>query len=160
MIRRTPQEIADFFQCYVAQDESGEWYMYKDKPIRNEDSGIWVGSIEEPLRITYMTVEIPSDHDWTILYEQRPYSEKPADSINKEAFCSGKAPDSENKPDHASEVYIGERFVLLGEFQPPALMQKVEEYLDKGYRLYGNPWTGPDVERCGYIHYQAMVRGV
>ena len=32
MIKRTPQEIADFFQCYVAQDEDGDWYMYKDKP--------------------------------------------------------------------------------------------------------------------------------
>ena len=62
MIKRTPQEIADFFQCYVAQDEDGDWYMYKDKPMRNEDRGIWVGSIDDPLRIPYMTVEIPDNH--------------------------------------------------------------------------------------------------
>lgn len=160
MIKRGPQEIADFFGCYIAQDEDGDWYMYKDKPMRNEDRGIWVGSIDDPLRIPYMTVEIPSNHFWKILYEPQPYSEKSADFINKEASCSEKAPDSDNKPDHLGEVFIGERFVLLGEFQPPSLMQKVDEYLDKGYRLYGNPWTGPYIPDCGYIHYQVMVRGV
>ena len=71
MIKRTPQEIADFFQCYVAQDESGEWYMYKDIPIRNNCRGIWVGSIEDPLRFPYKVVEIPSNHFWTHLYEPR-----------------------------------------------------------------------------------------
>ena len=111
MIKRTPQEIADFFQCYVAQDEDGDWYMYKDKPMRNEDRGIWVGSIDDPLRIPYMTVEIPDNHFWTMLYEPRSCSEKIRNSINKEASYSEKAPVSENKPDHLGEVYTHKEYI-------------------------------------------------
>ena len=33
MIRRTPQDIADFFGCYVAQNEKGRWKLYCAKPI-------------------------------------------------------------------------------------------------------------------------------
>lgn len=29
---RTPQEVANFYQKYVAQDEDGEWHMFDEKP--------------------------------------------------------------------------------------------------------------------------------
>ena len=42
MIRRDPQEIADFFGCYVAQNpETGGWYLFREKPERDETLG-WV----------------------------------------------------------------------------------------------------------------------
>lgn len=140
MIRRTPQEIADFFGCYVAQNEKGRWKLYCAKPIfcKGMDNKIDWDSEYDQVPIMGCTVDVPADHDCKHLYEPQ----KP-----------------DNVP-HQSEVFIGERYVLLGEFHPNSLMQKVEEYLNKGFKLYGNPWTGPDASDCGYIHYQAMVRGV
>lgn len=154
MIKRTPQEIADFFQCYVAQDESGEWYMYKDKPMRNEDRGIWVGSIDDPLRIPWMTIDIPADHDWTHLYEPRPYSPKSTDSDNKEAPYSWKQVDSDNKASHQSQVHVHQEYALLSYYSPEGLGKAVNGFLSDGWKLYGNPFVG---ERC---FYQAMVRGL
>ena len=154
MIKRTPQEIADFFQCYVAQDKDGDWYMYKDKPMRNEDRGIWVGSIADPLRIPYMTVEIPDNHFWTILYE--PQS---ADSDNKEASYSEKAPVSENKPAHTSEIYTEKEFKLIPAFDPARLEAMISDYLNDGFTLYGNPFVVED-RKYGPMIIQAMVRGV
>ena len=153
MIKRTPQEIADFFQCYVAQDESGEWYMYKDKPMRNEDRGIWVGSIDDPLRIPYMTVEIPDNHFWTILYE--PQS---ADSDNKEASCSEKAPVSENKPDHLGEVYTHKEYRIVTahkEIDSESFAKGVMAWVERGWI----PTGGISFDKQG-CPYQAMVRGV
>lgn len=159
MIKRTPQEIADFFQCYVAQDEDGDWYMYKDKPMRNEDRGIWVGSIDDPLRIPYMTVEIPDNHFWTMLYEPRSCSEKIRNSINKEASYSEKAPVSENKPDHTSEIYTEKEFKLIPAFDPARLEAMISDYLNDGFTLYGNPFVVED-RKYGPMIIQAMVRGV
>ena len=159
MIKRGPQEIADFFGCYVAQDEDGGWYMYKDKPMRNEDRGIWVGSIDDPLRIPYMTVEIPDNHFWTILYEPQPYSEKSADSNNKEASCSEKAPVSENKPDHTSEIYTEKEFKLIPAFDPARLEAMISDYLNDGFTLYGNPFVVED-RKYGPMIIQAIARGV
>lgn len=68
--------------------------------------------------------------------------------------------DPTDKAPHQSEVHIGERYVLLSASDPKVLMQKVEDYLSKGFRLYGNPWTGPDEGHCSNLHYQAMVRGI
>ena len=58
MIKRTPQEIADFFQCYVAKDKSGYWYAYKEKPTE-EDNYFerWYISITE-------MVDCKDDIDW------------------------------------------------------------------------------------------------
>lgn len=138
MNQHTPQEWADITGCYVVRDQLRERFtLFKNKPEINHEEGLWcqVGDWGE------LPVEaVPKEFkalDWTILYEPRK---------------------ADNAP-HQSEVFIGERYVLLGEFQPSSLMQKVEDYLNKGFKLYGNPWTGPD-SNYGYIHYQAMVRGL
>lgn len=33
MIKHTPQEIADFFSCYVAMDSNWDWYGYTARPM-------------------------------------------------------------------------------------------------------------------------------
>ncbi len=150
MIKRTPQEIADFFGCYVAQDESGEWYMYKDKPIRNEDRGIWVGSIEDPLRIPYMTVEIPDNHDWTHLYEPN--------SDNKSETCYSDQADSDNKPDHLGEVYTHKEYRIVTahkEIDSESFARGVMAWVERGWI----PAGGISFDKQGRP-YQAMVRGV
>lgn len=158
MIKRVPQEIADFFQCYVAQDEDGDWYMYKDKPMRNEDRGIWVGSIDDPLRIPYMTVEIPDNHFWTMLYEPRSCSEKIRNSINKEASYSEKAPVSENKPDHLGEVYTHKEYRIVTahkEIDSESFAKGVMAWVERGWI----PTGGISFDKQG-CPYQAMVRGI
>lgn len=43
MIKRTPQEIADFFQCYVAKDRYGRnWYIYSGKPEQSLNVDWWI----------------------------------------------------------------------------------------------------------------------
>ena len=42
--KRTPQEIADFFNCYVAMDKDEIWYLYEDIPQMSES--IWVRRME------------------------------------------------------------------------------------------------------------------
>ena len=158
MIKRGPQEIADFFQCYVAQDKDKYWFMYKDKPIRNNFRGIWVGSIEDPLGIPYKTVEIPANHHWTTLYEPQPYSEKSADFDNKEASYSEKAPVSENKPDHLGEVYTHKEFQLVYSDTPAGLSDAVTKLIGRGWSLYSSPFAM--AYGAEYYLHQAMVRGV
>ena len=82
MIKRTPQEIADFFQCYVAQDEDDAgrfFHAFSEKPtlITDEDFGIrniWC-TPGEPDCISYFVpiecVEVPEGHNYRILYEPR-----------------------------------------------------------------------------------------
>ena len=42
MVKRTLQEIADFFDMAAAVDKSGDWYMYRAKPILAND--LWQGN--------------------------------------------------------------------------------------------------------------------
>lgn len=144
MIRRTPQEIADFFGCYVARDKGRRCFtIYTDKPERNDEQEWWSNPSGEYGELPFGVVDVIfREEDWTKLYEPNPDNKS-----------------NDSKPDHLGEVYIHKEYVLLGEFDPNLLMQKINEYLNKGYKLYGNPWTGPNTN-CGYIHYQAMVRGV
>ena len=143
MIKRTPQEIADFFGCYVAQDGIGNFKAYSEKPefvLEDERYGVrnvWVMANKPEGVFEYITnlVDAPKYHDFHILYEPH-------------------LPDS---APHQSEVYTHREYVLLAEFDPSLLVSKVNEYLDKGYTLYGNPWTGPN-DSYGYLHYQAMLR--
>ena len=146
MIKRDPQEIADFFGCKVNVNP----YTYNvDLWDTNNDIKECVGYMKHHLVLTSNMA------DGKLTYEPQ------GNSLNSENKDGPYYQDSENSDNkHQSEVYIEAHYVLLGEFQPDTLMQKVEEYLNKGFKLYGNPWTGPDTGSYGYIHYQAMVRGV
>lgn len=71
MIKRTPQEIADFFGCYVAMDKilGSGWYGYALKPHR--ENTLWFSHNEDPLQLYIPSelINIPANHDWTKLYE-------------------------------------------------------------------------------------------
>ena len=69
MIKRTPQEIADFFGCYVVMDKSGRWYVYRNKPERREKDNVWDNLTGYCLYLDSYFVDIPANHDWTTLYE-------------------------------------------------------------------------------------------
>lgn len=157
IIKRSPQEIADIFQCYVVQASKYEGSSFRcsaEKPKLSPDGERW--EMKSWIDIPDELIEIPENHIWTQLYEPQPCSGEASVPDNKKASYSKESVIPDNK-DHSSEVHIGDRYVLLGEFQPDELMQKVEEHLNNGFKLYGNPFTGPDTS-YGYIHYQAMVR--
>lgn len=76
--RRTPQEFADFFNCYVAMDEDGYWYLYSGEPILGKDDMSWkvrdVGT-GDILSISkcFLLLNAEEDHNWKTLY--RPHKE-------------------------------------------------------------------------------------
>ena len=69
MIKRTPQEIADFFSCYVAQDKNGEWYVFDNKPVLKRN-GSWMANCAiKSLYLKYYFINPLVGHDWHTLYE-------------------------------------------------------------------------------------------
>ena len=143
MIRRSPQEIADFFGCYVAQDEAGNWFLYQDKPaLINESWSVPENSI---LLLNEELINVPVNHHWRCLYEPR--MQKP------------------ERPDHASEVFIHKEYVVAEGNRTQDLSRKVNILLNHGWKLQGGvtvehlPISDGYVED-GAVFYQAMVRGV
>ena len=61
---------------------------------------------------------------------------------------------------HQSEVHVHREYVLLAEFSINNLELKVNEYLGKGYTLYGNLLSEADWNGDNYRLIQAMVRGI
>ena len=164
MIKRGPQEIADFFGCYVAQNEKGAWYIYANKPdmipATDHARGYWNSVNDSCSYLLYESLFVPENHDWTHLYEPHPYSEKSADSINKEASYSEKAPVSENKPDHLGEVYTHKEYRVEHHTELTPLMSRITVLMNQGWRPSGgiNVNYSPSLKTASY--HQAMVRGV
>lgn len=145
MIKRSPQEIADFFGCKVQVNP----YTFS--------ANLWDANDEIKEGLGYLNhklIHMSNTADDNLTYEPQ---EKQENSGNKDGSYYQDSENSENK--HQSEVHIGARYVLLGEFNPYELMRKIDELLNDGFKLYGNPFVGPETS-YGYIHYQAMVRGL
>ena len=151
MIKRTPQEIADFFGCYVAQDEAGCFMIYSEKPefiLEDEMYGVknvWVMANKPEGVFEYITslVDVPTDHDFHRLYEPN-LSEKP----------TGSAP-------HQSEVHTHKEYCVIKNETPAGLSKQTTKLMDKGYKPLGGIAIGYEygVSPRQYF-YQAMVRGV
>lgn len=75
--RRTPQEIADFFGCYVAMDEDGSWHLFTEEPSLITDvKEIWMpknSRIYIYLFINDAFLSKPNPINWRTLY--RPHKE-------------------------------------------------------------------------------------
>ena len=145
MIKRTPQEIADFFQCYVAQNRDGSWHMFFGRPYSTTIHWCLYDSTEGSMEIDACAVDVPTNHLWTMLYEPR--MQKP------------------EKPDHASEVFIHKEYVVVEGNRIQDLSKKVNTLLNHGWKLQGGVAVEYLPESDGYkegseVFYQAMVRGV
>lgn len=68
--KRTPQEIADFFNCYVAMDKDGLWNLYEGKPMICE--GRWeAGDVKDYRCVSYVGkffLDMPQSSNWRTLY--------------------------------------------------------------------------------------------
>lgn len=76
--KRTPQEIADFFGCFVAMDEDGYWYLYSGEPILGKGDMSWkVREVDtgDILSISkcFLLLNAEEDPNWKTLY--RPHQE-------------------------------------------------------------------------------------
>lgn len=63
MIKRTPQEVADFFQVYVAKEKNGEWRLYTDKPHIDNGYGLWVDEERTFKYAPFISNSLISDED-------------------------------------------------------------------------------------------------
>ena len=152
MIKRSPQEIADFYQGYVFNSCSAlSWVVTPDKPkIVN---GEWTWDHDSILWFTLpvYALNVPADHHWTHLYEPSAKESKIGSNYQKEA-------DSDNKPDHLGEVYTHKEYSVI--FQPTiaTLTTQVNKKMDKGWRPQGGIIFVRDGDYG--LYHQAMVRGV
>ncbi len=149
MIRRTPQEIADFFGCYVFQGRARDnFYMTKGKPEWN-GADFCLHSDGMLSLIDKAVVDIPTDHDWTHLYEPKMVSAETAHTTDTP---------------HLGEIYTHREYCIIAENKPSELMSKVTEKLDDGWALAGGIAVEHLSSNEGYVQecllYQAMVRGV
>lgn len=110
MIKRTPQEIADFFGCYVSQTDNGDWFVHTDKPIMHK--GAWVS--HTGIGFPNQMVEALASHDWTTLYEPKPLSKK-ADSYNDVGDLYKKGRDPINGAPQGKEGKTGGDFPCSAE---------------------------------------------
>lgn len=155
MIRRSPQEIADFFGCYVAQDEAGCFMIYSEKPefiLEDEMYGVknvWVMANKPEGVFEYITslVDVPTDHDFHRLYEPN-LSEKPTDSVG-----SAKN-ETTTKAPHQSEVHTHREYIIMCADNRITLEQYVIDKINHGWELSG----GIAVDK-GFF-YQTIVRGI
>lgn len=138
MIERTPQEIADFFGCYVAQDECGEWWVYENKPILKEDH--WMSSNEDAFEIEDLPIEIevPEDHVWTKPYSPN-VSENPTGStVSEMEKVVGISEKETTKMDSAKIAQTSDSYVVVYYDCLEGLTENVNAYLSEGYLLCGN----------------------
>ena len=159
MIRRDPQEIADFFGCYVVQDrDTGSWGLCENKVESGETGWRWytAGNI---IPLSPDIVIAPSDHDWTKLYEPS-YSENQPISDNKPDPYYARQADSDNK--HQSEVYTHQEYCICMSCNQLDLASEVNGLMKEGWKPQGGLSVEPlkPEYKNDCCLYQAMVRGI
>lgn len=168
MIKRTPQEIADFFGCYVVQSgENGDWYAMLYKPTRHENGWAYT-FVTDVMVINEQLISSSTNHDWTHLYEPHNTHEltheermEAPHSDNKSDACYADKADSDNKAQHQSEVFAHRGYCVIRNETAAGLSAQASRLIDKGYEPVGGV-------AIGYEHgvslrqffYQAMARGV
>ena len=174
MIKHTPQEIADFFGCYVLMSASGDWYMTTEKP--DKDTLNWkIQRYNRWHKIRDFMIDPPADHDWTHLYEPQ--------ADNKDIQLGGMAMfeiDGQKiivatkekflelqkkiamKPvaPHQSEVYTHCEYRAITAFSLPSLTDRVNAAMPEGWRPQGGLLHFSEKGKDESLFYQAMVRGV
>ena len=160
MIKRTPQEIADIFGCYVAQTATGYWFLSEEKPPLRSYG--WITRDRYDLPDGF--VNVPEGHSWDHLYEPQgkegktegdlPYFTETADSDNKQDAYSEKQADSDNKEaPHQSQVHVHQEYAVFRAEDIQELEAVVNESIPEGWMPTGGIVIHND------LFYQAMVRG-
>lgn len=159
MIKRDPQEVADFLGVYVAQDEDGDWYIFCEKPELNNSCNVWSGGWY--MLLNPDIIAIPKAHNWRLLYEPQGKQEKSeGNSLNsgkKDGSCYQDFADSDNYAPHQSEVYTNKEYCVVAASDFESLKKRVQNMMNSEWK----PQGGIVVEHLKEVFfYQAMVRGI
>lgn len=143
MVRHSPQEVADFFGVYVAQDNEGkQWNLFADKPQRI--GNCWYAELEDGgvdygMDITDF-IDVSANHDWRTLYEPHTHEKTHEKRMD-------------NAP-HQSEVHTHREYIIMCADNRITLEQYVIDKINHGWELSG----GIAVDKG--LFYQTIVRGV
>lgn len=145
MTKRLPQEIADFYGCYLVQSKEGLWYLLGTKP--KVEGSNWIGDGKYPVQIDERLISVSANHDWTKLYE--PHAKDPI-----EVFKDIQAR-------HQSEVHVHQEYDIVCGGYPEQLSIKVTQLIHEGWKPVGGIVCLPPAHReDSETFYQAMVRGI
>lgn len=139
MIRRTPQEIADFFGIYLAQNISGDWHGYEEKPIKQKSGnwGIRDFSAAEIGMDEYI-IDLPDYNEYGKLYIPN-VSENPTGStVSEMEKVVGISEKETTKMDSAKIAQTSDSYVVVYYDCLEGLTENVNAYLSEGYLLCGN----------------------
>ncbi len=157
MRKRTPQEIADFFQLYVVRQPNGcIWNGFSEKPKFHESCNTWFsvgkGTV---LTINSGLIDSPEncDANWTHLYE--PCVRNTCENEDENARITQEpSTNSASLCPHQSEVHTHREYQIIEGESTPMLQYNVNHLISEGYELQGSPFV------MNNHVYQAMVRGV
>ena len=139
MIRRTPQEIADFFGIYLAQNISGDWHGYEEKPIKQKSGnwGIRDFSAAEIGMDEYI-IDLPDYNEYGKLYIPN-VSENPTSSTVSEMENVVAVSKNEITREDSAEIeQAKDHYVIAYGDCIAGLTGSVNAYLSEGYKLAGN----------------------
>lgn len=163
MIKRTPQEVADFYQGYVFNSCSAlSWVVTPDKPKIVNGEWTWDHDSILWFALPVYALDVPVNHHWTHLYEPQGKEGKTSGNFpcsdNKSKDCYSDQAVSENKPDHLGEVYTHKEYRIVTahkEIDSESFAKGVMAWVERGWI----PTGGISFDKQG-CPYQAMVRGV
>ncbi len=100
--RRTPQEIADFFNCYVAYDPSMfRFVAYEKTPVFSDEIGWIEGSYNSSFELDRFAIAVDSCEEEYILYRPHliPIAKKKEDRPSRAALTMGMVGASQEEED-------------------------------------------------------------
>ena len=155
MIKRTPQEIADFFGCYVYEDSRYGQYEFRLSEERPKISNneFWDCCYTDAY-LFHDLIELPPDHDWTHLYEPRITHEKRMENARI-------TQEPRTNPEHIGEVYTHKEYRIESSQEMEPLNNRITTLMHQGWKPCGGVSVRNDRNAMnGAVYYQAMVRGV
>ena len=150
IIKRDPQEIADFFGGYVAQNRNGEWNLfYSSEPYIDDVYGTWEDDALE-IYIDSKLIDVSEGHDWQTLYKPQPI-----DAIK--VFKS--IQERKNSAPHQSDVHVHSGYKTVTGYSLSEFDRKVNDAISEGWKPLSMA-IFPVVPSIGTVYYMAMVRDV
>lgn len=147
MIKRSSQEIADFFGCKVQVNP----YIFS--------AGLWDSNDEIKKCVGYLNHELihmSNTDDDKLTYEPQENQEK-SDSDKEDSSCYQDFADSDNNALHQSEVYTNKEYCVVAASDFESLKKRVQNMMNSEWK----PQGGIVVEHLKEVFfYQAMVRGI
>ncbi len=182
MIKRTPQEIADFYQCYVTEDRDYNVFkLYKEEPRLNPPDCIYDWDGDSFSQIDSTDINVTPEHVWCNIYapksaeireqimnqieEKTRELERAFESSYKEIFSiipktllgsvGGAETEQTTKAPHQSEVHTHKEYIIVGgEDNRISFAKTVVDNMVNGWRPIGG------IACYKGLFYQAMVRGI